>query len=155
MDAIEIRRASLLSETAGGLIDALNAELLGRYPEEGATHFRLDSEEVRDGRGTFVIAYAGDAPVGCGAVRLLASEVAELKRMYVTPSARGRRIGEAIVRALETEARRLGVVRLVLETGERQPESLALYARCGFRVIDRFGEYVDSALSVCMGKDLA
>ena len=155
MSPIEIRRESLSSEVARALIAALNAELLGRYPEEGATHFRLDPEEVGDGRGAFVVAYDGVVPVGCGAVRRLESGLAELKRMYVVPDARGRRIGETIVRALESEARRLGVVRLVLETGERQPESLALYARMGFCVIDRFGEYVDSALSVCMGMDLA
>jgi putative acetyltransferase len=46
------------------------------------------------------------------------------------------------------------VRRLVLETGERQPEALALYRRAGFEVSPAFGEYLDSRLSVCMGKEL-
>ena len=100
----------------------LDAELTERYPEAGATHFRLD--------------------------------VAEVKRMYVRTAARGRGIGGAILVALETEARVLGVSRLVLETGVRQPEALALYRRFGFDVIPPFGEYVESPLSVCMAKDL-
>ncbi|WP_437818266.1 GNAT family N-acetyltransferase [Sorangium sp. So ce1078] len=65
---------------------------------------------------------------------------------------RGRGVARAVLAALEEEARRLGVTRLVLETGERQPEALALYSRTGFRRIPPFGEYVDSPLSVCLEK---
>jgi putative acetyltransferase len=54
---------------ASSLTLALNAELSGRYPEEGANHFRLDSDEVAEGRGAFLVAYAGETPLGCGAVR--------------------------------------------------------------------------------------
>jgi ribosomal protein S18 acetylase RimI-like enzyme len=55
---------------------------------------------------------------------------------------------------LEAEARRLGVRRLVLETGPRQPEALALYKGAGFAEIPLFGEYVGSQFSVCMEKYL-
>jgi len=154
VSAIEIRRETLHSAVARTLIGALNAELLVRYPEEGATHFRLDAEEVGTGRGAFLVAYQGGEPVGCGAVRRLDPAVAEVKRMYVVPGARGARVGAVILAALEAEARALGATWLVLETGERQPEAIALYRRAGFSVIPRFGEYVDSALSLCMGKDL-
>jgi GNAT superfamily N-acetyltransferase len=51
-------------------------------------------------------------------------------------------------------ARELGVARIVLETGERQPEAIALYEHCGFVKIPRFGEYTDSPLSICMEKTL-
>jgi GNAT superfamily N-acetyltransferase len=59
--------------------------------------------------------------------------------------------------ALEAEARRLGAIRLVLETGPRQPEAIALYSRAGFSPIPLFGDYLNSPhpeLSVCMAKDL-
>jgi len=52
--------------------------------------------------------------------------------------------------ALENAARGLGVRRLVLETGLRQPAALALYQRAGFAPIERFGEYVQSGLSLCL-----
>jgi len=57
-----------------------------------------------------------------------------------------------VLRALEDEARRLEVGRIVLETGERQIEALALYRSSGFVRIPAFGEYVGSPLSVCMEK---
>jgi ribosomal protein S18 acetylase RimI-like enzyme len=63
-------------------------------------------------------------------------------------------VGRALLDTLEGEARALGVVRLVLETGIRQPEALALYERAGFRRIPAFGDYVDSRLSVYMAKAL-
>jgi len=136
------------------LIRALNDELSARYPEPGANHFRLDAQEVAEGTGAFVVAYDGTRPVGCGAIRRLDRDTAEIKRMYVDEPARGRGIGRLVLARLEAEAHTLGVRRIVLETGVRQPEAIALYARAGFFQIPAFGEYLGSALSVCMGKEL-
>src|SRR5205085_7252389 len=66
---IEIARGDLMSATARVLIEALDAELSSRYPEAGATHFRLDPDEVTDDRGAFLIASRAGLPVACGAVR--------------------------------------------------------------------------------------
>ena len=41
----------------------------------------------------------------------------------------------------------------MLETGVRSPDALALYRRAGYREIEKFGPYVESTISVCMGKD--
>ena len=114
------------------LIEALNADLRARYPGDGCDYFRLDPEEVRPGRGAFVVAYDADTPVGCGAVRVIDSGVAEIKRMYVLPDVRGRGIARRMLEALEREARSLGVAKLLLETGTRQPEAIALYSKAGF-----------------------
>jgi len=152
--AVTVTRADLLSPVAQALILALNAELSARYPEDGATHFRLDRDEVRPGRGAFLIASRGGEAAGCGAIRRIDGQTGEIKRMYVRPDMRGRGVGRALLDALEAEARSLQVSRLVLETGDRQPEALALYERAGFSRIAPFGEYVDSPLSVCMAKEL-
>jgi GNAT superfamily N-acetyltransferase len=149
-----IERFDILSQTARTLIEALNAELSSRYPEDGATHFRLDPDEVAAGRGAFLVASRAGTPVGCGAVRRIEGQTGEIKRMYVRLEERGRGLGRALLAALEAEARALGITRLVLETGVRNPEALALYEQAGFSPIAPFGEYVDSPLSVCMGKDL-
>jgi GNAT superfamily N-acetyltransferase len=151
---ISVRRAEISPPIVQQLILALNAELEAMYPEEGANHFRLDVEEVANGRGAFLVAYRDGQAVGCGAVRRNDPQVAEIKRMYVIPEARGRGIARQILIALESEARQLGVSRLVLETGLRQIEALALYRRAGFVDIPLFGEYIDSPLSVCMEKNL-
>ena len=149
-----VQRVDIVSPTAQTLIDALNAELTSRYPEEGARHFRVDPDEVAEGRGAFLIASRSGQPMGCGAVRRIDARTAEIKRMYVSPEARGGGVGRALLRALEAEARTLGISRLVLETGVRQPEAIALYQRAGFSRIAPFGEYVGSPLSVCMAKDV-
>jgi GNAT superfamily N-acetyltransferase len=151
---IEIRRAEITSSVAQQLIHSLNNELEQRYPEDGANFFRLDAEEVAEGRGAFLVAYIDGRAVGCGAVRCNEPGVAEIKRMYVATEARGRGIGRFVLDALEAVARQLGIRRLVLETGPRQPEALALYRRAGFIEIPQFGEYVGAEFSVCMAKDL-
>src|SRR5213592_1595234 len=110
---VDIRRSTLASPDAARLIAALNAELKATFPEPGATHFSLAGAQVGAGDGAFVIAYLD------GAVRRLDEATAELKRMYVDPSVRGRGIGRALVEALEREARLLGITRVVLETGTR------------------------------------
>jgi putative acetyltransferase len=152
--AVVVQRADILSATAQSLIEALNAELLGRYPEEGACHFRLDANEVATGQGAFLLALRSSQPVGCGAVRRVATHTGEVKRMYVMPQERGRGVGRAILNAIEAEARALGLSRLVLETGVRQTEAQALYQKAGFSRIEPFGEYVHSPLSICMAKTL-
>ena len=151
---VTVVREAIHSEVAQELIRSLNAELSARYPEEGATHFRLQADEVAEGRGAFLVAYQASTPVGCGAVRVIGEAVGEIKRMYVSPAVRGRGVGIAILDALEAEARGLGIRRLVLETGVRQQEALALYQRVGYSPIPAFGEYLDSPLSLCLGKDL-
>src|SRR5438552_195583 len=112
---MSVQRFDILSPVARTLIDALNAELSSLYPEEGANHFRLDSDEVADGRGAFLVAARAGQPVGCGAVRRIGAQTGELKRMYVRPEARGCGVGRALLGALEAEARALGLSRLVLE----------------------------------------
>lgn len=131
------------------LIGALNDELDAMYPEPGANHFSLPTADQ------FLVAWQGDEAVGCGAVRVIEPGVAEIKRMYVRPDQRGRHVGGMILRALETTALGLGCHRLVLETGTRQVEAMALYRRHGFAEIPCWGEYLDSAeTSTCLGKDL-
>jgi GNAT superfamily N-acetyltransferase len=155
-DSVTVARADIRSPAAQRLIGALNAELSGIYPEPGATHFRVDVDEVGEGRGTFVIASKGDTAIACGALRRIDEGVGEVKRMYVVPDERGRGVSRLVLQALEAEARRLGLSRLLLETGVRQSAAIALYERSGFERIRAYGEYVLSpATSVCMAKDLA
>ena len=161
---LEIAPEAITGAAASALIGALNAELAALYPEPGATHFRLDPEDVAPGTGAFLVARRSGRPVGCGAVRrlrdaalarALGPRVGELKRMYVAPEVRGQGIGRALLDRLEAEARALGLARLVLETGTRQTEALALYRRAGFAEIPAYGEYVTSpGTSVCLSKAL-
>lgn len=99
------------------------------------------------------------AAVACGGLRPLPDAelgpaVAEIKRMYAAASSRGTGAAVAVLRALEDEARRLGIRRLVLETGTAQPDAVRFYVREGYRPIPLYGHYVGSDLSLCFGRDL-
>ncbi len=154
--SVHIRRRTLASPEAARLIAALNAELTTTFPEPGATHFSLSDQQVVTGDGAFLVAYLDDMAVGCGAVRRLDEATAEIKRMYVDPSVRGRGIGRALVEALECEARLVGVRRIVLETGTRLAPAIKLYEAMGYARIPLFGEYLSSPnTSLCFGKSLA
>src|SRR5471032_745362 len=114
LQSLTVRREELHSPSACSLIAALNAELEVAYPEPNARHFRLDAAEVSGEKGAFIVGYWLDNPVACGAIRCIEAEVAEIKRMYVIPAARGRGFSRVLLTALEDNARALGVRRLVL-----------------------------------------
>jgi L-amino acid N-acyltransferase YncA/ribosomal protein S18 acetylase RimI-like enzyme len=149
-----IRDEPLSSAASHEMISSLNAELQELYPEPGATHFRLDADEVSKDRGAFLVAFLRDEPVACGAVRVMANDACELKRMFAAPRWRRLGLSRAILEALEARARTLGAGRVLLETGSRQDAAIAMYTRAGYARIPPFGEYVGSSLSVCMEKRL-
>jgi len=164
LDSLDITPEALTSVVAASLIAELNKDLSADYPEPGTTHFRLDPNEVSAGNGIFVVARWDGHPVGCGALRCirdpeltreLGMRVGELKRMYVARDLRGKGIGRALLDRLEEEALKLSLDRLVLETGIRSPQALALYRAAGFTAIPAYGEYLASpTTSVCLSKAL-
>ena len=121
------------------LTEAQQVEVRARYDgkDEPGTHPSAADVSVvvlaRDDDGT---------PLGCGALRALGDGVAEVKRMYVVPAARGRGVSRAVLAALEAAARASGWTTLRLETGPRQPEAIGLYVSAGYRPIPAFGAYV-------------
>ena len=102
----------------------------------------------------FFVAIVNDKPVGCGGLRELDSTEAEIKRMFVTTSARGTGASTALLARLEQVGRERGYRRLVLETGDQQPDAIRFYTREGYTRIPNFGYYIDSALSLCFAKQL-
>ena len=102
----------------------------------------------------FLARDADGTPLGCGGLRLVDDGIAEVKRMYVRPEARGTGVSTAILRRLEEAALALGSPALVLETGTEQKRAVGFYEREGFRRIANFGPYVGAPLSVCYSKVL-
>lgn len=101
-----------------------------------------------------VVAYDGDKPVGCGAIKRYSDTAAEVKRMYVLPESRGKGIAKRILEALEQWAAELGFSETILETGKRQVEAVGLYQNYGYTITDNYGQYQNVANSICMKKDL-
>jgi GNAT superfamily N-acetyltransferase len=146
------------SPVAQDLIARLVAELSERYPEdEGEEAASFRPADAVGPRRIFVVAWFGSDAVGCGALRPLPGAnpaVGELKRMYVAPASRGQGIGREILQDLESHARSFDYRRLVLETGTRQPEAVALYEHSGYAPIPKYPPYENSPRSLCFGKDL-
>lgn len=147
-----ISPASPIDSEAVSLIAALDAELHARYPEmEGIGDFRPE-QVVSD--GVFLLARVNGHALGCGAVRRYDAVTAEVKRMYVSPEARGKGLGLHLLEALESHARRLGYQRLILETGLRQPEAIRLYEKAAYTRCSCWGAYASDPLSVCFAKEV-
>ncbi|MFN0156393.1 MAG: GNAT family N-acetyltransferase [Gaiella sp.] len=150
-----VERTTLFDPATEALVGRLNGELAAAYPEPGANHFNVDAESVLPPSGAMVRAMLDGVPVGCGAIRSLSGNRAEVKRMFVDTGKRGLKLGAAILDQLEQEAVALGATELVLETGIRQQAAIGLYERAGFERIPLWGEYLDSPeTSVCYGKQL-
>ena len=142
---------SLKSPTARKLLEDLDAELVGLYPDH--PYPPPFGDEEASGIGAVLIAYSDRRAVGCGAVRRIDGDVAELLRMYVLPSARGKGIGKLVLSSLEAEARDMGASRVVLEAGDRQPDAIGLYESAGYTRIE---SWIDSPNphSVFMARDI-
>ena len=100
-----------------------------------------------------VVAYHGDEPVGCGAIKEFSPQAMEVKRMYVLPTFRGRGIASQILATLEDWAKELGYTACVLETGLMLPEAIALYTKQQYLRIPNYGQYAGVANSVCFQKE--
>jgi GNAT superfamily N-acetyltransferase len=127
-------------EEAAALTDALEAELRDRYQDDGATH--AAAQQFVPPAGVFFVVEVDGRAVGCGGLRVIEPGVGEIKRMYVDPGARGQGLSRLVLQALVDFGREQGLTRLVLETGPKQPEAIALYASAGFTATEPYGEWV-------------
>ena len=104
---------------------------------------RLTPEDVAPPTGRWLVAYRNGDPVGCAALKRLGPTTAEIKRVYVVPEARGGGVARALLARLEDIARDVGYTTLRLDTGARQPASVALFGSVGYeRIADYNGNPV-------------
>jgi GNAT superfamily N-acetyltransferase len=90
--------------------------------------------------GVFLLAVRGDEVLGCGAVQWLDDVTAEIKRMWVSPTARGVGLGKRMLARLEDEARAAGRGRVVLDTNGVLLPAIAMYRGSGYADIDRYND---------------
>ena len=167
---ILIEQADPLGPAAGQLAQEMVAEIPPRYgevldaaaAEERTAAVLAANAAFLDERSVFLLAVAEGQAIGCGGIQPTIVEddketgalTGEVKRMYVVQAWRRRGVGAAILAGLEEQARAFGYGRLVLETGDKQPEAAALYAAGGWAHITPFGPYVNDPTSVCFEKRL-
>jgi GNAT superfamily N-acetyltransferase len=138
---IEIRVARFDDPDVQKLVADALADLAVRYGGSG-DDTPVAPSDFTPPSGVFLVAESDGELIGCGGWRSH-GEDAELKRMYTAPSARGRGVARRVLAAVEESARAAGRRRLILETGDRQPEAIALYTSSGYALIENFGYYRD------------
>lgn len=136
--AIELAKAATPEVTE--LLDELNAALAGPYAAD--QRHALPIDRLFQPGVRFFVARSDGVAVGCGGVAFL-DGYAEVKRMYAKPSVRGRGVAKALLRKIESEARRAGASVLRIETGMYQQEALRFYEAAGFRRRGPFGPYLE------------
>lgn len=141
------------------LIEAVQEEYVARYG--GRDETPLDPLMFEPPVGSFFVGYVDDVPAVSGAWRRRGdvevfgeSDSAEIKRMYVAPTVRGRGLARLMLAHLERTAAEAGARVMVLETGSAQPEAITLYESSGYTRIESFGHYKWSPENRCFGKPL-
>lgn len=99
-----------------------------------------DASDLAGAAGLLLVARLGGELVGCGALKLEGRDVADIKRMWVAPSARGLGLGRRLLAELEGQAADRGVTTVRLETNRALTEAIALYRSAGFAEVEAFND---------------
>lgn len=151
MDNIFLKRTNSEDTNFTSLVKQLDRDLHSRY---GADQEFFDQFNKLDHIKNVVVAFNGDIPVACGAIKVYDTGTMEVKRMFVSEGYRGRKISKKVLAELEKWAAEMGYASCILETGTNQPEAIALYNNSGYTVIDNYGQYAGVETSICMKKVL-
>jgi GNAT superfamily N-acetyltransferase len=141
---------------ADPVVRALESELQLDYaerygdPDEGP----IFPEEFTPPEGLFLVGFVGNEPVATGGFRKHSDGVAEIKRMYVAHEHRGGGHARRLLAELEAHAVRAGYTSVVLETGLKQPEAMALYQSSGYTPTEPYGYYSEAEFSRFFTKNL-
>lgn len=136
--SLEVRRVEVDDPAARRLLESYFAELLrrfGAYVPPTAEELRADTAT-----GVILVAYEASESVGCGSLRLLDRETAEVKRMFVAPEARGKGVGRILLQSLEDAARSRKCARIVLDTAAPLVEAAQMYLREGYVEVERYND---------------
>ena len=137
---IEFRREPARSPAARALLSAMEDEMVALYSMPGMPTSASTAELERPNGGAYVVGWEDGRAVAGGALKRLEPGVAEIKRMYVVPDARGRGLARRLLAALEDTARELGYERVRLDTGASQPHARALYESAGYRGVPDYND---------------
>lgn len=151
LQAMEVIRTDSNNEDFRSLVVMLDKDLAIRDGDDHAFYAQFNKIDLLRNA---VVLYEDGVPVGCGAFKSYSEDSVEVKRMYVLPEYRGKRLAVRILEELEKWASEEGFKFAVLETGKNQPEAIKLYHNCGYEVTENYGQYVGVSNSVCFRKKL-
>ena len=115
---------------------------------------KYDSLNQVDNISWVLIAYDGNTPIGCAAIKRLDDKTVEVKRVFVDDKYRGLGIARKLISELETKVKNEGYQELVLETGKNNVVAITMYQNFKYQIIDNYPPYDNMSDSVCMKKTL-
>jgi putative acetyltransferase len=130
------------------LLDKLLAEMDGREHDFYNQFNKIDNIQH------VVVAYHGDLPAACGAIKEFDQDTMEVKRMFTREDFRGKGFASLVLKELENWAAELGYSKCILETGKRLPEAVRLYQKKAYELIPNYGQYIGIENSICFEKRL-
>ena len=133
------------------LIKTFDIFLWERYPELKNDYWGNNLIEFNS--NVFIIYLNGKA-VACGCFKKYNTNTVELKRMFVSPEARGLGLAQRVIKELENEAIDQGFETMILETLYKQIEAINLYQKVGFEIVENYEPYEGLTNSVCMRKSI-
>lgn len=133
------------------LIKIFDTFLWERYPELKKNYWGNNLIEFN---ANVVLIYLDDKPVASGCFKKYDQNTVELKRMFVSPEARGLGLAQLVIKELETEANYQGFETMILETLFKQTEAISLYKKVGFEIVENYEPYVGLPSSICMSKSI-
>lgn len=141
-DDVEIQETDPRAPTALSCLTAYYKELAQRLRTGFDVALSADPEatDMILPRGAFVVAVSDGLPLGCVGLKGTDKGYAEIKRLWVSPSARGMGLAKRLMSKIETRARDLGITTLRLDTNSALPEAVAMYRNAGWTEIDRFND---------------
>jgi putative acetyltransferase len=119
---------------------------------DGEEHGFYNQFNGTDNINHVLVAYENSIALSCGAFKIMDSKVVEIKRMYTVPSYRGKGLAALVLKNLEEWASKEGFKCCVLETGTRQIAAIRLYEKCGYQIIENYGQYKGVINSCCFEK---
>jgi GNAT superfamily N-acetyltransferase len=131
------------------LISKLDETLWERYPELKSNYWKNNIVEFNP---NVVVIYLNKKAVACGCFKKYNEETIEIKRMFVSPEARGKGLAQKILFELEQWAIALGFSISILETLYKQKEAIGLYQKVGYTIINNYEPYIGNENSVCLKK---
>lgn len=151
---VRLRAVPYGDPLAHQLVERVQQEYVRRYG--GRDEAAVDPGEFGPPVGAFLVAEVDGVPAGCGGWRVhgygAARGTVEVKRVYVEPGVRRRGLAQLLMAALEEDAAAAGHRAVVLNSGDRQPEALALYAALGYAPVPGYGMYAGMPGAVFLGK---
>ncbi|MDF7651812.1 GNAT family N-acetyltransferase [Pantoea sp. Al-1710] len=148
---ITVEKSDPLSSESHRLIELLSAELATITGDNGKSNFAV--ETMSDEKAVWALAKNSQGRVvGCGAIRPLTQNIAELKRMYSDRSESG--VGSALLTFLEKSAKEMGYTELRLETRHINHRAVNFYNKKGYIRIANYGPYIGRTEAVCFSKTL-